>query len=412
MKIKVNNDTVEIYYLNGLKCGYMVKWNDSSYALVKQDSVIETLCSLGFEKKDARRKTEEMKALNSESSIYNVICIPYEHQGRTVINGVPTLNTFRDSLVKPKRGTPFYTLKWLNTMLGEGSREQFLFLTWMSQFVQQCYEYSLKPAPALYLIGDHGSGKSLTQETILAGIVGSGGVGDKLFSTGFTGTVFEKPFIYVSDTPDKVDGFEFTRRVKGLVSRGEQTVNIKYGAMYDIEWKARVIISANLTSDGLQILPVLNECDRDKYLVLYCSNGGRQMTRDEAQLIIDEIPVFANYLLNYTPRECDLDGRFGCKTMVSDRIAEQIEMQSESYDIYVAIQDMICNRECIQGQAHSILADLKEYCFTNSLSDIIPYGAGPKWMSKHLRNITELGFGSYKTVNGKRICIIPRRETR
>ena len=204
---------------------------------------------------------------------------------------------------------------------------------------------------ALVLVGSAGSGKSVWQY-ILGRSLGSAGMGGSLKSaaksdSGFSGELVPHAHLYMGDADmegDKKRVNRMTGLVKELVANEEMNVHFKGDTPFDMPLFRRISMSLNMDVDSLLGLPILNEGNRDKFVII---NTGASRLDDDGlvketrkPLIDEQIPAFVWYLIN--EYQCSnpslIDPRFGQTKYITPSFNRQV---LEGEDCFGLVEWMI-----------------------------------------------------------------------
>lgn len=197
-----------------------------------------------------------------------------------------------------------------------------MFLSWLSYFYRT--SAVLKPAQGqcLVLAGPSGVGKSFLMKNVIGPLMGGYSDADDYFvnAVKYTGDIVRYPVLGIDDKTrdlEKGDRAGFTTRLKSVVATGTLRYEEKFqNAVETLPWLGRVIITCNMDSRSLSVLPDLEQSNADKIMMLrlggthYCFNASRDANN---AAVMRELPYFARFLLNHPVDERIADVRMGVK---------------------------------------------------------------------------------------------------
>jgi len=101
----------------------------------------------------------------------------------------------------------------------------------------------------------------------------------------------------------------------------------KYADAMSVPWTGRVIMSLNEDANSLSVIPALDSSNRDKIMALRISDKATSSFPPNhvlEDIIEQELPHFARWLLDHQPHEDIMDGpaRFGVVSFIDEKIAE------------------------------------------------------------------------------------------
>lgn len=344
IKVSDDNDKDQIYYVSK-SARFHLKNSKGESCTLDRYTIRGHLTRLYncTDTKTLNKAIEDLTSIESESFCEDLTLQPYKPYGRVSIAGRPLLNCSPYKTITPVKGEPTKLLRLFKEMLGD---EQLpYFIGWLSHFFKGCNAYNLKQSSALYLAGDQGAGKGLFHDVILKSLVGQGADGGMLFSSGFTGKIYEHPYVVFPDTFGELNERErtkFTSLIKNIVANGERIVNHKYGAQENIEWKGRVIVSLNLDEKSAEALPDVHKQDADKFMLLKVTRGelASTLTPEEWDSVVkEEAPYLAYYLLQHKIPDDLTEPRFGVKTFHNKDIIGEIRAQNRNVALAELLQE-------------------------------------------------------------------------
>ena len=214
-----------------------------------------------------------------------------------------------------------FTAQLIEGMFGPSSRNYIL--AWMADAYQSAVEGRLTKGPALLMAGGPARGKTLFSNVLFGGLMG-GNVDAAGFLLGsqFNDHLFDSLVWNIDDSLAASDHHahnKFSNLMKKLVANQEFEVNGKYKQAVKLPWLGRLVVTANEDSESLRIIPNMELSVRDKISLVQLRHDapvvqlpeGTPSGKTAGDLVREELPAFAGWLMNYeVPSELK-DTRFG-----------------------------------------------------------------------------------------------------
>lgn len=179
-------------------------------------------------------------------------------------------------------------------------------MAWMKRFYVGALEQNPKQGQAIVMAGHVGKGKDFFSTGILGTLMG--GVADASgYLTGenkdWTGSLAQ-PVWAINDEMGSTDYHihrAFSAKVKRFVASPAMEWNAKYQNVEQTPWFGRIVITCNVDSESLRILPDMDMNTLDKIMLFKASSHVVAFgERDENTAILQrELPYFARFLLDW-----------------------------------------------------------------------------------------------------------------
>ena len=207
----------------------------------------------------------------------------------------PLVKGFLDVLFTDKEGND------------EFNQRSFLF-AWLRRFYMSGLDLAPTQGQVVLLAGPANKGKSFFSEGIVGGLMGGceDGTDHLVEKSRWTANIAESPVIYVGDataTVNRETTASFSNLIKKYVANATMRMNQKFSKEGDVPWFGRIIISCNLDSESLQILPNMDISIREKVSLFRTSEVQYPFPerRDMEKALVRELPFFARFLLDWNP---------------------------------------------------------------------------------------------------------------
>lgn len=217
-----------------------------------------------------------------------------------------------------------YTL--LRTMFleiaSEEDRQLTAFLAWTKYFYVHALNKDPAPGHTIVIAGPPGKGKTLLSKEILGGLMGGECDASSHFVDGdpWTERLCNSPIARVDDSLAITDPrglLKFSNRLKKYTANAEMMYNQKFKQTGSIPWFGRAVVTCNLDSESLRILPDMDLSTRDKISLFKASDHIMKFDdwKTTGETIRRELPAFARFLYDWTiPSEWIADERrFGVR---------------------------------------------------------------------------------------------------
>ena len=287
-------------------------------------------------------------------------------------------------------------------------------LAWIQYAYVHALDQNPQPGQAIVLAGPAAKGKTLFATAVLSGLFsgtldGSGHTdGAEYFCSGvrFTARFAKSPLLLVDDEIRKGDPREakrFTARLKRAVANNTIVFEEKYLSSVEIPWMGRIVVLCNLDYESIRMMPDMEQSVRDKICLFKASPAAMAFsTRDtHQQLIREELPVFARFLLDWKrPEHCEPKvQRFGIEAyhhpdllneslqtgfdglaleLVSKFMADRRSHDAERYDDKPWVgtgADLYVQLAQVPGN-DALLRDIKPHALITSLGNLSHRGYG------------------------------------
>ncbi len=272
-----------------------------------------------------------------------------------------------------------------------------------------------------FIAGDVGVGKNFLTECLLGPSLG--GYTDPssylLGHTRFNDTFFNVGAWICNDTVAKGDERErqvFTASLKRLAANMEHIWEGKFKGACKIEWSGRVYITLNTDPVSLQILPDLDQSNKDK-ISLYKVSGPPLNDVNAPAKAKAELGALCAYLLNMEfPEHCRDGARWGVKNFLHPDL--KAEAVNSSYTAsFGEILRLYCkdmfdanpSLERLQGSATEFLRLMLEQ---SSLKEMLRGCESPRSFGRRMAALANMGAFPvhYVRRNGERLWIVERAE--
>ena len=207
------------------------------------------------------------------------------------------------------------------------------FLAWLKYFYVNSLNATPRQGQAVVLAGPAGKGKSLLTELVIGDLVGgrADATNHLVHGDQWTKDLADSAVMAIEDSVGLGDArslSNFSNKLKKYVANPEILFNQKFKDSGSVPWFGRVVITCNLDSESLRIMPNMDISIRDK-VSLFCTSNhimdfpDRDVTKAR---ITDELPVFARFLVDWVIPEnlVSTERRFGVKAY------HHVELMAES----------------------------------------------------------------------------------
>ncbi len=339
---------------------FWVETADGTWVDMAKEDFTQHLRIKGFDQARAKGKTySETDTIEHRVKTMNRVdkALPFlfHKPGRMFYKGVPYVNISRTRVLPPapkwtdgpmnciSEGKEFYPFlyKFLVSLFSEDQNpydpQLIAFLSWLKYFYQSSYEMNPGPGHALVLAGEAGKGKTFLSRAVLGTLMGKYAMASDHLVNGqqWTDGLADCAIMGVDDataSTDYRDLAKFTQRLKQYVANSQVAYNAKYGMTGEVPWFGRPIITCNLDTESLRILPGMDVSTRDKIMLFKTSPVKVNfLAYSENQRVLDkELPFFARFLLEWPIPEDRLstEARFHVKAYHDKGLFDEALFQS------------------------------------------------------------------------------------
>lgn len=365
-------DSVNGVYFDGKS--YWIQLPDGAWrAHAKEDYMIRLRLS-GFsfnprKKGDPASEIDEvLRYVQDTRRIDSVSPFIFRKEEIIHFNGERHLNTPKRNPMPPAEVGDEPDFPWLATYLRkiwdpvviDGGHPADYFLAWL----QRTYKNALAGFPvsghALVIAGPAGVGKSLLATFVLRQIFNGGtDAGDFLLAGGgFNKQLAEVGVWWVDDNTSSAN-FNDHRKFSEMLKKHVATPMVKHHPKYKdatvLPWFGRLIVTCNTDSDSLSIIPSLDGTILDKLMLFKLSETYKPVFKAnlvQEKLIMDELPFFLRWLLNWTPPAAVMEQnspRYGVKSYHHPDILKSAREASPDHRL-TEILDMWCRQMRLLGE--------------------------------------------------------------
>jgi hypothetical protein len=355
------------------------KWR----AYAKEDTVQHLRLAKGLDAQAPRGQPSEVERALEHIRHWNDIigAAPFVFRPNGVINvegGDRALNTCTLRAVEAATTSvewgPSGQFPFLSEYLGglfDPAEQLDYFLAWLQRFYKGAVNYQLESGQNIFFVGPTGVGKTLFGTKFIAKIVGGGTPAESYLmgKTDFNSELFEKAVWNVDDTSAN-DDMSAHRKFSTIVKRMAANTTFQYHAKFrvplTVSWQGRVVVTANNDEESIRILPDLDISILDKIMIFRASD--RKMafgSNREVEATIDrELPFFARWLLDYTPKpECVGTSRFGITSYHEPTLVRMARQTSRLNSFHEIVEDWKSDyyaehTDAWSGTAHQFLVEL------------------------------------------------------
>jgi hypothetical protein len=193
-------------------------------------------------------------------------------------------------------------------------------------YIQHAYVNAVRMTPkagqCMILAGPVGKGKTLYVRRVFAALMGgySEAAGHLVDGSQWTDEMVSNPVMCIDDSlgaADHKDSLKFSARIKKYVANGTMVFEQKYLRSGKVPWLGRIVITCNLDSESMRIIPQADISMREKIMLFKCSPAMIDFPSNDIieSTITRELPFFARFLVEWqTPGSAlSSEKRFGIK---------------------------------------------------------------------------------------------------
>lgn len=265
--------------------------------------------------------------------------------------------------------------KFIGTVFDEPEEQQRdQFLAWL----QWAYANAVKQQPqlgqALFIAGPVECGKTFLSNMIVGGILG--GYSDAseylLGSSEFTSDVVSQPVMAVDDSTPATDHRAHTR-YSAMIKKVSANQHIRFRRMRtdasQVLWMGRIIVTLNLDSESMDLLPGLEMSNLDKVCLFKCKQSAAkfsQLNEDRLKVLSRELPAFCRWLLDWeTPKEVLSSSRYAVRSFHHPDLYEAAIERNPGFTFLELLEDFLgvyrtqfAEQDCWEGTVAKLISDL------------------------------------------------------
>ncbi len=354
---------------------------------------------------------------------------PFIYNRETVIisDGKPVLNTSLLSVHMPDEtkgkfwgdGFP-WTAAFLDSLFPDLNQREHFMCEWAYAY-RHAFAGKPRNGRVTFIAGAPGVGKNFLTECLIGPSMG--GFVDPssylLGQTRFNDSLFDVGVWVCNDTVARGDVREhqlFTASLKRMAANMTHNWEGKFKGACKIEWSGRVYITLNTDPVSLQILPELDQSNKDK-ISLYKVSGPPLNDVHAAEKARAELGALCAYLLNMEyPIQCRDGVRWGVKNFLHDELYAEA-VNSSSTASFAEILSLYCkdvfaadpSKERLQDNATEYLRKMLEQ---GSLSEMLRGSQTPVSFGRRMAALANTGTFPIHYVRGNdgRQWVIERKE--
>jgi hypothetical protein len=316
-------------------------------------------------------------------------------KGRIRYEGKHYLNTATTEVTKPappctaskmtfldgRKHFPFI-YKLLRTMFSEqendetGTEQLTALLAWLKFFYCNSLENTPRPGHTIVLAGVAGKGKTLFSKRIIGGLMGGAADASSHLVDGdrWTERLVDSPVMRIDDSlanSDHKSQMQFSARLKKYTANSEMIYDQKYRKAAATPWFGRIVITCNLDSESLRILPDMDISSKDKISLFRTSDNVMNFPDwgTITKTLNKELPNFARFLIDWDiPEEWVAhEARFGVKAYHHPELFEESRQQGQGtllellHGFLQEYKEANPEKERWSGNATALHADLSAY---------------------------------------------------
>ena len=307
--------------------GQWFAWQKDDYRLY-----LKVHHQLSIAKQKGRASTElddVVHSVNEQKRVVGAFPYIYLPDGPITVDHESFLNISTVQVLPPASDTG--TLAW-----GEGfpwladflvnffpeEKVRTIFLGWLQRAYVPAYHHAPTPGQVVLLAGDVSRGKSLLSTVIVSRMLGGSADASKYFlgEEDFSYHILRKPLMTVDDEVPASSVTRHTRysaMLKKIVANGEHTYERKFKDSGKITWLGRVMITCNMDSESIRLLPNMELSDADKISLFRCNSAAvypfKFPDRKTISDTVDrELPSLCRWLMQWElPENLRGDPRWG-----------------------------------------------------------------------------------------------------
>ena len=269
--------------------------------------------------------------------------------------GLRYLNTSNVKVLTPAEGVavwgPDGQFPWLSqlTFIIPDAYARSIWLAWLAWAYKHAYKMEPTSGQVLFLCGPAGTGKTLLNRGVMAGLFGGlfAEAGAFLTQTdGFNSELFNVPW-WCQDDGSIHSGYtskvRFTEMIKRVAANSAFRCNEKFKKAVTNEWLGRLVITCNADEESIRQIPETNLSNADKLILIRTSEKAPHVYPSRAEvdrILARELPWFARWLLDWKiPAELMGESRFGVKHYADPTLVETSRHSSPNAGFSEILED-------------------------------------------------------------------------
>lgn len=256
-----------------------------------------------------------------------------------------------------------------------------MFLSWLASFYRQGHSRRIctNPGQALVLAGPASAGKTFLAKKIVARLAGGFSSAVDYFINGgrFTDDIVCAPMLLIDDAISDLKGNDrdkMTNLIKQVVATGSMRSEAKFqSALTSLPWPGRVGIFCNSDAQSLSVLPNLEASTKDKFMMLMAGHAAYPFAQDysvQEAWILDELPWFALFLLNYQVPQRFVSVRYGVRAWQHPDMVRASQVTGFSHTLEQILIRIFAAAENPGDPVGVANPDASKYAFEGKLIDL------------------------------------------
>ena len=234
------------------------------------------------------------------------------------------------------------------------------FVSWFRRFYGSCLDCKPLPGQVVIIAGEAHTGKSFLNKWVIGEAVGGSVDAEPLLlkQTSFNKQGAECALWRCDDAATEGDYANrqlFTKSLKQMAANPTQLYQPKFRDSIELPFLGRVVVTCNIDSESLKILPTLDGTIRDKVMLFKLSQGFRPhfygSNYQNEERIKRELPYFLRWVLDVKLEEKIEDPiykRFGVRSFHHQDLVHQAQVETSEY-IFSEILDRWVNAKRSEG---------------------------------------------------------------
>lgn len=401
----------------------------------KEDISLHFKCAGGLNgSRSAREASTEV-----ERALYHVQCyqrveraVPFVLQkpGIVLRHGRKHLNISPVRALTPASepqewGVNFpFIATWLNpdAFFSTGRDQWDNHMTWLQRLYATALEQHLAKGQSVFIAGPVNQGKTLLVSILISDLVGGSmeAASVLLGESQFNGSHYSVPLWTVNDSSANSDPRtrqKFSSNVKKLAANSSFEFLAKFRDAKVVEWSGRVVVTLNTDTESLQMLPEADISILDKVQFYRIADRKFEFPPDAHEVIRQELPFFARWLLDWTPPpECLGDTRYGVTPYHEESLLGEARQLGRTAEF----------RELLNKFREDYFKHSPDLCWEGSASDLVLiFNANPELkelfglmrlttngVGRELRKLEALGYSlRLRTLKGRPTWRVDREDT-